>query len=288
MFSGEFVAARTLFEQCHGLNDPPHRAVCAAVMAEDPHARMSAYFAWTLTYLGYIDQGRLRVNEALTWARRLRHAYTLGLVLGLAAVIENASGSSHQAQRHAEENVALSNEHGFPYWLAAGNVHLGWSLTALGQAPKGLTLIINGLAMYRATGAVLHTPWMLMRLAEALVRLGQPVDGLKCLAEAAQVIETTDERREEAELHRLRGDLLNATGDQAAAEQSYHQALAVAQRQSAKLFELRATTSLAHVWRDQGKRAEARDLLAPIYGWFTEGFDTPVLQEAKALLDELA
>jgi len=169
-----------------------------------------------------------------------------------------------------------------------GNVHLGGALTALGQASKGLTLITDGLAMYRATGAVLHVPWMLIRVAEAHVRLGQPIEGLECFAEAAQVIETTDERREEAELHRVRGDLLNATGDRAAAEQCYHQALAIARRQSAKLFELRAATSLARLWRDQGKRREARDLLAPVYGWFTEGFDTPVLKDAKASLDQLA
>jgi class 3 adenylate cyclase/tetratricopeptide (TPR) repeat protein len=285
---GEFAAARALLEQCHGLNDPAHRAVCAAVMAEDPHARMLAYLAWTLTYLGYIDQGRSRINDALTEARRLRHAYPLGLLLALAAVIESATGSPHEAKQRAEETVALANEHGFPLHLALGNVHLGGALTALGQAPKGLTLITDGLAMYRATGAVLHTPWMLIRVAEGHVRLGQPIEGLECFAEAAQVIETTDERREEAELHRVRGDLLNATGDRAAAEQCYHQALAVARRQSAKLFELRAATSLARLWRDQGKRHEARDLLAPVYGWFTEGFDTPVLKDAKASLDQLA
>ena len=183
--------------------------------------------------------------------------------------------------------LALAKEHGFSYWLAWANVHLGWSLAALDQAPKGLSLIADGLAMYRATGAVLLTPWILMRLAEAHVRLGQSIEGLNCLVQAAQVIETTDERTDEAELHRVRGDLLDATGDRADAEQSYHQALAVARRQSAKLFELRAATSLARLWHDQGKRAEARDLLAPIYGWFTEGFDTPVLQDAKALLDQL-
>jgi predicted ATPase len=128
---------------------------------------------------------------------------------------------------------------------------------------------------------------MLTGLAGAHAKLGQPGEGLNCLIEAGQVIEATDERSDEAELHRLRGDLLKATGDQAAAEQSYYQALVVARRQSAKLFELRAATSLAQLWRDQGKRAKARDLLAPIYGWFTEGFDTPVLQDAKALLDQL-
>jgi predicted ATPase len=130
-------------------------------------------------------------------------------------------------------------------------------------------------------------PAALMLLALAYARLGQPVDGLNCLAEAAQIIETTDERQREAELHRLRGDLLNATGDPAAAERSYHQAIAIAKLQSAKLFELRASTNLAHLWCKQDRRGEARDLLAPIYGWFTEGFDTLYLKEAKALLDEL-
>jgi predicted ATPase len=129
---------------------------------------------------------------------------------------------------------------------------------------------------------------MLVGLGEAYAELGQLEEGLRCVAEAAQIIEATDERCNEAELHRVRGNLLNATGDRATAEQSYHQALVVAQRQSAKLFELRAATSLARLWGDQGKRAEARDLLAPIYGWFTEGFDTPVLQDAKALLEQLA
>ena len=133
----------------------------------------------------------------------------------------------------------------------------------------------------------MYTPWALMLLAESHAKLGSPVEGLNCLAEAAQIIEATEERVCEAELHRLRGDLLNATGDRAAAEQSYHQGLAVAARQSAKLFELGAATSLARLWRDQGKRTQARDLLAPIYGWFTEGFDTVDLKQAKALLDEL-
>jgi len=124
-------------------------------------------------------------------------------------------------------------------------------------------------------------------IAEAHAKLGQPVEALNCLAEAGQIIETTDDRYSEANMHWLRGDLLTATGDLVAAEQSYHQALAIAKRQSAKLFELRAATSLARLCRDQGKRIEARDLLAPIYGWFTEGFDAPVLQDAKALLDQL-
>jgi predicted ATPase len=126
-----------------------------------------------------------------------------------------------------------------------------------------------------------------MLLGEAHAKLGQSAEALNCFAEAAQIIATTDERLCESELHRLRGDLQIASGDRSAAEQSYHQALALAGRQSARLFELCAATNLAGLWRDQSKHTEARDLLAPIYGWFTEGFDTPVLQDAKALLDEL-
>jgi predicted ATPase len=149
-------------------------------------------------------------------------------------------------------------------------------------------MISQGLTVVRANGAAAGTPQALTWLAEAYAMLGQPVEGLNCLAEAAQIIETTDERCDEAELHRLRGDLLNAIGDSSAAEHSYQHALAITKRQNAKLFELRAATSLARLWRDQRKCTAACNLLSPIYNWFTEGFDTPVLQDAKALLDQVS
>ena len=195
---------------------------------------------------------------------------------------------SPELQRHAEELLALSTQHGFPLYLGFATAWRGMSLTMLGQAKEGLALLTHGLTAARATGTVLNSPGVLMWLAEAYAMLGQPREGLNCLAEAAGIIETTEERVNEAELHRLRGDLLNVTGDPSAAERNYHQALEVAKSQSAKLFELRASTGLARLWRDQGKRSEARDVLAPIYGWFTEGFDTPDLKEAKALLESLS
>jgi tetratricopeptide (TPR) repeat protein len=284
---GDFLAARTLFERCHRLDDPAHRAVYLEIATADPHDFMLTAFALTLTCLGYVDQGRARLNEGLRDARRRGHAYTLAVVLSLGASIWRVTRLPHEAQRHADEVVALSTEHDFPLYLARGIVSRGAALTALGQAQEGLALITKGLSMYRATGAVLDTPWVLTSVAEAYARLRQRIEGLNCLAEAAQIIESTDGRMWETDFYRARGDLLNATGDQAAAEESYHQALAVAQRQSAKLFELRAATCLARLWRDRGKRTEARDLLAPIYGWFTEGFDTPVLKDAEALLEEL-
>jgi predicted ATPase len=284
-FLGEFIAARGLLEQCHGLSDPAHRTFGAG-LTFDPYASMLANLAMTLVYLGYIDQARSRMEEGLSEARRLRHAPTLAYVLLWANWMEWTT-CSPELQRRAKELLALSTEHGFPYWLGLATAFRGRSLAARGQLRKGLTLLTQALAALRATGAVARTPTLLMSLAEAHAMLGQPGEGLNCLAEASQIIEATDERLDEVELHRLYGDLLNATGDRSAAERSYRQALGVAERQSAKLFELRAATRLARLWRDQGRRTEARELLAPIYNWFTEGFDTRDLREAKTVLDEL-
>jgi class 3 adenylate cyclase/tetratricopeptide (TPR) repeat protein len=284
LFLGDFVVARALLERCHGLADPAPRG--AVVPSADIFAMMLAYLAWTLAVLGYIDQARARLNEALSQARRLRHAQTLADVLLSANPVERITGSP-QMQQHAEELLALSTERGLPLSLGWATAYRGASLIALGQGEEGLPLITEAMAGIRATGAVTGTPNMLMMLAGAYARLGKPVDGLNCLAEAAEIIETTDERYGEAELHRLRGHLLNATADPSAAERSYHQAIAVAKLQGAKLFELRASVGLARLWDKQDRRGEARNLLPPIYGWFTEGFDAPDLKEAKALLDSL-
>ena len=280
---GDFVAARALLERCHGLADPAYRGGEAAFLRALPLASL----AFTLAHLGFIDQARSRLNDALLEARQLKHSQTLAEVLAIASTIDLITGSP-EVQRHAEELLALSIEHGFPVFLAWATAYRGASLTALGQGQEGLSLITRGMAGIRATGAVSGTSGLLMMLAWAYARLGQPVDGLNCLAEAAQIIETTGERQREAALHLLRGYLLNATGDPSAAERSYHQAIAVAKLQSAKLSELRASSSLARLWYQQDRRGEARDLLATIYGWFTEGFDAPILKEAKALLEELA
>jgi class 3 adenylate cyclase/tetratricopeptide (TPR) repeat protein len=285
-YLGEFVATRVLLDQCHGLADPAHRVVGVGRPA-DHYALMLAHLGVTLAFLGLIDQARSRLNEAFSEARRLRYAHTLAEVLLNASCIESIT-RSHEMQWHVEELVAVSTEHDLPYYLGYATVYRGTWLTVLGQAQEGLRLLTQGLTALRATETVIGTPGVLIGLAAAYAMIGQPAEGLNCLAEAAQIIEMTEERCHEAELYRTRGDLLNAIGDQDVAEQSYRQALAVAERQSAKLLELIAATGLARLWRDQGKRTEARNLLAPIHGWFTEGFDTPVLQDAKALLDQLA
>jgi predicted ATPase len=278
---GDFVGARARLE--HGLADLGLRSG----ELPDLYAATLASLALTLTYLGYIDQARSRLNEALSEARELRRPHTKAEVLLTATTVDMITGSA-ETRRHVEELLALSTERGLPFYLAWATVLRGVLLTALGQGQDGLSQITRGIAEVRATGAVAGMPAALMMLAWAHARLGQPVDGLNCLAEAAQIIEATGERPVEASVHLLRGVLLNATSDPSAAERSYHQAIAVAKLQSAKFLELRASINLARLWCEQNRSGEARNLLAPIYGWFTEGFDTLDLKQAKALLDEMA
>jgi predicted ATPase len=224
------------------------------------------------------------------WLRR-GSPYDLGFTLCEAWIVYRAIEGVKSARtmlRSAEEVLAISSEQGFPLWSAVGNMMRGWSLGAVGQAAEGIPLLLRGIADMRATGLNVMTPFALTTLAEVYGMAAQPEEGLNRLAEAAKLVETTQERWAEAETHRLRGTLLLSMREHAAAEESYRHALAVARRQSAKFWELRAALDVARLWRHQGKSTEARDLLAPIYGWFTEGFDTPILQDAEALLDQLA
>ena len=168
-----------------------------------------------------------------------------------------------------------------------GTVWRGWALAGSGHTEEGIALLRAGLAAYRATGAITHVPLYLTLLADAEGNANQRDQGLGHLAEAERLLAENEERCTEAELYRVRGELLRAGHDPAGAERCFRQAIGIAQQQSAKFWELRAAISLARLWREQGKRDAAHDLLAPTYGWFTEGFDTPVLKEAKALLDML-
>jgi tetratricopeptide (TPR) repeat protein len=223
--------------------------------------------------------------EALSQARRLGQAHVLAHVLTMVNWFDDTIGLR---QAHIEEVLALSREHGFAYYLGMALAHRGRLLISLGPAQEGLELLKQGLAEVRATGAVAYLPQLLTWLAEAHAVLRQPAEAMRCSAEAARIINATEERYAEAEyVHRVPGDLLSAAGDRAGAERHYRQAIAVAERQSAKFFQLKASTSLARLWRDQGERVEARSLLGPIYDWFTEGFDAPGLKDAKAVLDEL-
>ena len=190
----------------------------------------------------------------------------------------------------AEAAVALSTEQGFPLWAAIGTSLHAWALAMQGQDEEGMAQLRQGLAAYRATGAGLWVPYLCTVLADVADHLGHPEDGLQALAEAHTLVEQHEERWWEAEISRLRGVLLlrQAVPQPEEAEACFQRALEVARRQEAKSLELRTAMSLVRLWQEQGKRAATDDLLAPVYGWFTEGFDTADLQEAKALLDELS
>jgi class 3 adenylate cyclase/tetratricopeptide (TPR) repeat protein len=292
LFSGEFVTSRVVLDQCYTTANSAERAAIraasATVLPEDPYVALLAALAVSLGYLGYVEAARSRAREALLEASQLGLVYHLAYASLHASWIECVVGSPYDLRQHAEQTVSLASEHGFSFHLAWGLIYRGWSMSALGEPEEGYGLITKGLSMHRATGSVACTAQALTLLAETCNRLGRTTEGLDHLIEAERIIETANDCYYEAESHRVRGDLLNATLDPAGAERSYQQAIAVAKRQSAKMFELRSSISLARLWCNQGKREEARELLAPVYGWFTEGFDTLDLKEAKNLLDELS
>jgi predicted ATPase len=192
-----------------------------------------------------------------------------------------------QLRQRTAELVALANEHDFAMWQAAGAALAGWVLAQEGRAVEGIARIEGGLEAYRATGAGLFVPYFLALLGTTHGAGGEGAAGQRLLAEAIDAARASGERWFEAEMYRLKGELSLAGGDRAAAEACFLSAIGFAREQSAKLWELRAATSLARLWREQGRRAEASDLLAPIYAWFTEGLATADLRDAKALLNEL-
>jgi class 3 adenylate cyclase/tetratricopeptide (TPR) repeat protein len=287
-YLGKFIEARAYSEKALSLWNASYRAFVP--IAGDPYVVSLISLSQALLWLGYIDQARLRRNEVLSEARNLS-PYTVAFATTATWVVDWAAEGVHSAARvlaSADEALAISAEQGYPLWMAFANAMRGWSLAALGQPTEGLRALQDGIDATRATGAGLWRSFFLTLLADAYAIVGQPRAGLKPLAEAAELIGTTQERWAEAETHRLRGRLMQSLGDDAASEDCYRHALDVARRQSAKLWELRAAMCMARLWRDQSKREEARELLAPVYNWFTEGFDTLDLKEAKNLLDEVS
>ena len=205
-----------------------------------------------------------------------------------AAVVLALIGDSSALNERADEMLTLASDQGFPYFRALGTLGLGWARIMNGEVTAGISLLRSGSTDYRATRAEAWTPYCLALLARACEITGQTEECLTLLDDALRIVENTAERWFEAELWRHKSQLLLRQGYAAAAEELSRKALSIAQEQEAKLWELRAAVSLAQLQRDQGSTAEARDLLAAVYGWFTEGFDTPDLKEAKALLNELS
>jgi predicted ATPase len=288
-FLGEFVTAQRYLEQGTTLYDMQQHHSLAFVYGQDPKVTCLSYAAWALWVLGYPDQALWRSHEALSLAQELSHPFTLVFALSWAAMVHKFRRERQMAQERVETLMTIARERGFTQRLAAGTMMQGWALVEQGRSmEKGVAQILQGLAAFRATGTEVGRPKYLTLLVEAYGKVGQREEGLSAVAEALAMVHQNADRCCEAELYRLKGTLLLQAGiEQKEAEACFQQALAVARHQQAKAWELRAALSLSRLWQQQGKCAAAYDLLAPVYGWFTEGFDTADLQEARALLAAL-
>jgi TOMM system kinase/cyclase fusion protein len=290
LWLGEIIPARAHLEQSIALYDPQEHRALAFRAGIDLQVWSLSHSAQALWMLGYPDQA-LRCNqEALALAQALSHPPSLAAVLFYVAYIHCYRGEAHAAQERAEAAMALASEQGFPQWLATGMMVRGWALAMQGHSEEGTVQIGQGLAAWRAMGAGMAVSHWLVLLAEAYGQAGQAEEGLRLLAEAVVHVDSTGEHKYAAEVYWLKGELLlrQAIPDEAQAETCLHRSLDIARRLQTRAWELRAAVRLSRLWQQQGKRAEARELLAPIYGWFTEGFETANLQKAKALLEELS
>jgi predicted ATPase len=286
---GELPPARDSLEQALALEAHQPQVRDDAAAARVARVANYGYTAWTLWLLGYPEQARQCNHQALALAYALSHPFSQVVALLYAAMLHLLRREWPAAQERAEAELALATAQGFPFWVAGGTIVRGWALAAQGQATEGIVQMRQGIAAWRALGAAVLLSTYLARLAEVCGQVGQLGEAQHLLREAQTLVDTTGERYWEAEVSRLQGELLMqaSRGKRHTAAECFHQALAIARRQQAKSLELRAAMSLSRLWQRQGKHVAARDLLAPIYGWFTEGFDTVDLQEAKVLLDAL-
>jgi predicted ATPase len=292
-------------EQSIALHDPQQHHSLALAYGVDPRVAFLSHTAFALWKLGYPDQALKRGDEMLVVAQEATQPYGLAAALTWAAGLHMLCQEVQATREQAEMAIALSSEQGFPWLLAAVIIFRGWALAEQGQGEEGIAQIRQGMTAFRATGAEGGWPIYLACLAGAYSKVGQAEEGLSALAEALGFVHKTGGCHNEAELYRLKGQLtlqklsvvspqLSVTNPQplipnppTEAEACFLKAIDIAHRQQAKSLELRAAMSLARLWRQQGKTAEAHHLLSEIYGWFAEGFDTKDLQEAKALLQEL-
>jgi predicted ATPase len=290
LYLGALPAARQHVEEAIAHYTPDQRRAPVFRMGLDLGVSCRTYAAETLWLQGYPEQALAHLYEALTWAHALSHPYSLGWARCWAAMVYQCRRDVPAVHEQAEAAVALSTAQGFPQWAAWGTSLRGWALAMQGQGEAGMAQVRQGIASFRATGAAVFIPYFYTVLADVCDHLGRTADGLQALAEAHTLVEQHEERWWEAEVSRLRGvlRLRQPETPPAEAETWLQRALDTARHQEAKSLELRAAMSLSRLWQQQGKRTEAYELLAPIYGWFTEGFDTADLQEAKALLEELA
>ena len=289
-YCADLLSAREHLEQTISAYDPErHKGLASTYGGLDPGVCCSEYLSWTLWLLGYPDQALKRTDEAQSLVKRVGNLYTQTRSLYWDSLVRQFTGQWDVLRERIEVAISMATEHGFALVLGVGPIMRGWALVTEGRAEEGIRQISQGLERYRATGAGFQLPHLLTALIEAYKKIEQPEEGLTVLAEAQALVEKTGERYYEAELQRLKGELLlvQSPDDPAEAETCFHNALEIARRQHAKSLELRTAISLARLWQRQGKEGDARQLLNDVLAWFTEGFDTADPRDAQALLNEL-
>ncbi|MEE9150177.1 MAG: adenylate/guanylate cyclase domain-containing protein [Candidatus Tectomicrobia bacterium] len=293
---GAGVEASRHLQQGAAHYHPAQREADMFRAGQDPGVVCQAYAAWALWLQGYPDRARHHIDKALALAQTIDHPFTLAFAFDVAAIVGQLTRDAQMTAQHAASAIELSAEHGFVLWLALGNIMQGAAMVRKdpGQEPAdgALAIMQQGRGAWQAAGADLLAPFVSTLRAEVYQHLGQYVAGQHALDEAITLMDNTRERWWAAEVYRLKGVLtLHQDGSEAAwqeAETHFQHALATARQQQAKSLELRATVSLCRLWKDQGQCREARECLAEMYGWFSEGFDTVDLRDAKALLEALA
>ena len=290
LFLGDIAESRAHLDRAMRLYDPAEHRPLATRFGQDLRVVALFWRSWALWLLGYPEAALSDAEYSLKDAREIGHAGSLMFSLANTSVTQIFCGNYASQDTQSEELVALADKKATLLWHAVGKMNKGSILALTGKASAAVQTIIAGITEWRQTGGTLLLPWYLSNLAIAYGELGQFDDAWRSIGEAMTAVETTKETWCEADILRIAGEiaLLSPEHDAAKAEAYFERALAVARAQQAKSWELRAAMSMARLWRDQGKRDAARALLAPVYGWFTEGFDTLDLKEAKKLLDELA
>ena len=290
LFTGDVAEGRAHLDRAIAFYDPTEHRPLATRFGQDVGVAILSWRALALWLLGYPEAALTDADHALKDAREIGQAVTLMYALTNTSFTLIHCGNYAAGSAQVNELIALADEKGALHRQAGGMSLRGWLSALTGKAAEAVHMITSGITAWRSTGSTFYTPTQLSLLARAYADLGQFGDAWRCVGEALTTLQTTKESWYEAEVNRMAGELAlrSPERDAAKAQAYFERALAVARVQQAKSWELRAAMNLARLWRDQGKRDEARDLLAPVYGWFTEGFDTPDLREAKALLDELS
>ena len=288
-FCGRLAPARVQLDRALALYELADRNSPIFLSLTQTEAACGSFISLTLLWQGYPDAALGRSNTVLAAAHDASHAFTLSQVLDLNCWLHQVRGEASIVRDRASAMISLTTEHGYPLWLANAKILHGWSVVATGMVEAGIAEMREGIADQRELGVQLHLPSFLGLLARTYIEGRRPDDALVLLTEAQEIVANSGERWFEAELHRLRAEALLAASprDTAEAEAYLHKSLEVAREQGAKWWELRAATGFARLRHDQGRCGEAHDILAPICNWFTEGFDTPDLRDAKALLDQL-